>query len=328
MKGWYMGYKPRHKLVEAVASLPLKTKTALVVLMAGCAVFGGVALGGVSNASINNGHVITSNGEAGWFTWDGNRFDEVHADVKTTTAAEQIPSSSNPATLGNGVALCANLGTTGEAAQIGEVWNSVEHAFNVVWGEGTLQPTSPNTNGNPCTDGGAVVPASDFTFTSTGVTCTPSSGVIDCGSLSFQNGDVPEGDNVYLQVRQWNTHFQFEAEDLTTGLGSSADGKTSPFGEGVYAHFAQAGTTFDTTGYSAPASNPEAYFCWVRASVTTTGEGETQGSYFDTWASQTVVSTPSGTVADGPLVAPTGMNPHVPGGLGCFTLDVGNPTGA
>lgn len=283
---------------------------------------GGLALAGSAGASISNGHVISSNGEAGWFTWSGNRFDEVHADVETTSAAEQTPSAGSP-TLGNGVALCTTSSATeGDAAQVGEVWNSTERAFDVVWAEGDLTNTSANTNGNPCTTGGAL----PVTLVTTGSTVTVDCGtdVSECGVLSPQTDDIPLGDRVYIQIRQWNTHLQFLAEDESTGLGDSADNENSL---SSYAHYAQAGSVFDATSYSAPATNPEADFSWVRASVTTTGEGETQGQYFDTWSGETVVDTPNGTTSDPALVVPTVMNPKVSGGLGCFTINVGSPVG-
>lgn len=289
---------------------------------------GGLAFAGSASASINNGEVISSNGEAGWFTNSGNRFDEVHADVITHSSAEQNSTMGAP-TLGNGVGLCATTSTsmTGDAAaQIGEVWNAGEKAFDVVWAEGTLtSAVAPNTNGIPCTTGGAL----PVTLADSGGVVTPTCGtnVTHCGLLSVQTNDIPLGDRVYVQIRQWNTHFQFLAEDLNTGLGLSAD-NVSGFGSGIYAHYAQAGTIFDTTSRSAPANTDEADFSWVRASTTQSGEGETQGQYFDTWSGETVVSTPSGTSADAALVAPTGMNPKVAGGLGCFTMYVGSPTGA
>ena len=286
------------------------------------ALAGGLAFAGSASASINNGHVISSNGEAGWFTWSGNRFDEVHADVITHTSAEQSPGGGN--TLGNGVALCSLASSTeGDAGQVGEVWNAGEKAFDVVWAEGDLSSTTPNTNGNPCTTGGALPVSLGFTGGVVTITCEDGAGT--CGLLSTQTDDIPVGDRVYVQIRQWNTHLQFLAEDLTTGLGDSADNEPGLSG---FAHYAQAGTIFDTTARSAPANIDEADFSWVRASVSTSGEGETQGQYFDTWSGQTVVSTPNGTNSDPALVAPTGMLLKVAGGLGCFSINVGSPTGA
>jgi hypothetical protein len=289
------------------------------------ALAGGFAFAGSAGASINNGHVISSNGEAGWFTWSGNRFDEVHADVITHSNAEQTPSAGAP-TLGNGVALCATTSaTTADSAQVGEVWDSAEHAFDVVWAEGDLTNTTANSNGNACTTGGAL-PLTITYNTTTGVSIA-SCGATKCGVLSTQTDDIPLGDRVYVQIRQWNTHLQFLAEDDTTGLGDEADNEPG-LGSGIYAHYAQAGTIFDQTSRSAPATIDEADFSWVRASITQSGEGETQGQYFSTWSGESVVSTANGQTSDVGLVVPTVMNPKVAGGLGCFSINVGSPVGA
>lgn len=283
-------------------------------------------IAGTSGASVSSGNVYTSNGEAGWFTWSATHFDEVHADVITTAAAEQVPAgdSSSPV-LGNGVGLCAVTGVdTASAAQEGEVWDAAEGAFDVVWAEGTLTATTPEHDGNPCTDGGAVPVSLSYTGGTVSVTC-PDGDL--CGVLSFESGDVPLGDRVYLNVRYWygSPHIQFLAEDLSTGLGSSQDSEPPLSG---FPHYAQAGSISDLTSRSAPPTVDEAFFSWVRASTTTTGQTETQGQYFSTWSGESVDSNPSGSSADPALVAPTLMNPHVPGGLGCFTLGVGAPVGA
>ena len=144
------------------------------------------------------------------------------------------------------------------------------------------------------------------------------------------------GNRVYLKIAQWNTHLQFVAEDDTTGLVLPADNEpglasVADSESPVYAFVAEAGTTFDSTNRSAPASTPEAYFSWVRAasavSSVSSSDTETEGQYFSNWSAESVLSTPSGSSSDPALVGPTLETSKTPGGLGCFTMFVGAPTG-
>ena len=283
------------------------------------ALAGGLAFAGSASASINNGHVVSSNGEAGWFTWSGNRFDEVHADVITHISAEQSPPAGSP-TLGNGVALCTTSSATlGDSAQIGEVWNSTENAFDVIWAEGDSEQYVPNTNGNPCTTGGALKVTSRRRL-------SRFRHLPRCylRVLSTQTDDIPLGDRVYVQIRQWNTHLQFLAEDLTTGLGDSADNEPGLSG---FAHYAQAGpSSTQRTGQrprppmrliSHGSAHPPPPQVRVRRRVSTSTPGLVRPQF----PPRTVPS------SDTPLVVPTGMLLHVAGGLGCFSIDVGTPVG-
>ena len=298
------------------------------------ALAGGFAFAGSAGASINNGQVYTSNGEAGWFTSSaGTRIAEVHADVITTPASEQAPTTSF--TTGNGVGLCANASSPNVGAQLGEVWNSTTSKFDVVWAEGTFtSAVTPDTNGTPCTDAGALP------VTLSGTTCTAESNSFAdthaCGILDPDAGGIPVGNRVYLKIAQWNTHLQFVSEDDTTGLVLPADNEpglatVAESESPVYAFVAEAGTTFDSTNRSAPASTPEAYFSWVRAasavSSVSSSDTETEGQYFSNWSAESVLSTPSGSSSDPALVGPTLETSKTPGGLGCFTMFVGAPTG-
>jgi hypothetical protein len=305
---------------------------------------GGLALAGSAGASINNGQVYTSNGEAGWFTSSaGTRIAEVHADVITTSASEQAPSTTF--TTGNGVGLCANASSPNVGAQLGEVWNSTTLKFDVVWAEGKFTGVdTPDTNGTPCTDAGAL-PVTLGSISATDPTgCMPNNTApaddeattTACGIIDPDAGGIPVGNRVYLKIAQWNTHLQFVAEDDTTGLvlpAPNEDSLTTVAGSStpVYAFVAEAGTTFDSTNRSAPASTPEAYFSWVRAasavSPVSSSDTETEGKYFSNWSAESVISTPSGSSSDPALVAPTLETPKTPGGLGCFTMYVGAPTG-
>ncbi len=312
-----------------------KSRVLATTGVAALALAGGLTFAGSASASINNGNVYTSNGEAGWFTSSaGTRIAEVHADVITTPASEQAPTSTF--TTGNGVGLCANASSPNVGAQLGEVWNATTSKFDVVWAEGKFTGVStPNTNGTPCTDAGALP------VTLTGGTCNPgtptaTATTTQCGILDPDAGGIPVGTRVYFKIAQWNTHLQVVAEDDTTGLVmpdinvpglDTVAGSMTP----VYAFIGEAGTTFDSTARSAPASTPEAYFSWVRAasavSPVSSGDTETEGQYFSTWSAESVLSTPSGSNSDPALVGPTLENPKIPGGLGCFTMMVGAPTG-
>lgn len=308
-----------------------------------CAVTMGFA--GIASASTESGHIYSSNGEAGYYTWSASPFNENYAFVTPTTVAEQMGENG-----GVGLQLGAlssqnvykqSVGQKCYVAQVGLVWNTSEKAFDVVAGEGyitydKLTTDNGSTNPDACTTGGALSsanavanPNTDQTGSSAGDGYTATT----TWSEDFLQG-IPAGDQVYLnELRIGSGDIKFTAYDNDATFISGSINTTVPVFSSAQAgnpHFAGAGTVFDLTNRG-PAvqdsASQEASFYLLRAGQWDNihGHFSTQVNVYNAWLAQQVQSSANGSPADPAAVTPFNTLNHPYGGI--FGLYVGVPVG-
>jgi hypothetical protein len=238
-------------------------------------------------AGISPTTVWTSNGEGGYYSFVANRTTAIRAHFFLRTAAEGIG-----ATGGLGVQLCQQ-GTapgTGDAAQLGTLWNAGAGVFEVFYQTGTLAAHSPNTNGDACSTGGLLASPLD-----TGL-------------------DIAPGQEVKLSIQDNSGVCEFRSSNVTVSTGVVIDFKACP---GLF-NDAGVGAVQDLTLIAPPASVELARFTQVTQD-TTFATGTLSGA----GTAVQVNSSANGSPSDPAIVSP---NSSLSGSV--FKLYAGSPVGA
>jgi hypothetical protein len=321
------------------------------VIMAGlgagaCALVLGVA--GIASASTQTGHIYSSNGEAGYYTWSPTAFNENYAFVTPTAIAEQMGANGGIglqlAALSTGNIYKQSVGQECSVAQVGLVWNNTEGAFDVVAGEGTIEynPSITNvdngtTNPDACTTGGALSDTGALADGQGHEDTTPVS--VDSDGYVATTSDseviltgIPAGDQVYLnELRIGSGEIKFTAYDADASFNSGEVTLANHIFSGpLQPHFAGAGTVFDLTNRG-PAvqssADMEASFYLLRAGQWTNHHGHfgTSVNVYNAWLAQEVQSSANGEASDPPAITPFNTLNNPFGGI--FDLYVGVPVG-
>ena len=236
----------------------------IITILAAAAAVLGLALPAAQAVTgpISHTAVITSNGEAGYYAFSGTHFSRVQGRFTATVAAEGLGDGG-----GEGIQLCN--ASSGEADQLGVVWDAGTGAYDVQYATGSL---------SSCTAGGVLSSPTDI-------------------GLS-----VPAGDTVALSITdEGHGLAEFRAEDSTIDTGivkAFASGTTFP-------DVASAGVVQNEAGLSAPAGNPLVTFRDVRVTLPS-GKSGTLGRGHTRWTAVQAYSTANGTASDPALVTPAG----------------------